>query len=262
MRNQIILSIAIVFLAGCASKVVVPEKPAPPAGKANAAWATVLQQFVDAKGRVDFVGLSKNKKDLDTYVAYVTLVSPKNHPEKFPSPNSKLAFYINAYNALSMYNVIHFEIPEDNDSFFKRYKFFYLTKYKIGGEYMSLYDLENDFVRSFKDPRIHVALNCMAISCPRLPQTPFTPEGLEQELENHAKEFFNEERNVRVDNEKKTVWLSEILDFFPDDFLEKAPSLIAYVNKYHKNKIPEDYEVEFTDYDWTINGQTKKVKDN
>ncbi len=49
------------------------------------------------------------------------------------------------------------------------------------------------------------------------------------------------------------VYLSEILDFYPEDFLTPAtPSLIAYVNPYLSEPIPLDYEVRFIDYDWTI----------
>ena len=33
--------------------------------------------------------------------------------------------------------------------------------------------------------------------------------------------------------------------------------LIAYVNRYAPEKIPEDYQVEFIDYDWTVNDQNR-----
>ena len=37
------------------------------------------------------------------------------------------------------------------------------------------------------------------------------------------------------------------------DFLKKAPSLIAYANRYREAKIPDSYRVEFIPYDWTLN---------
>ncbi len=34
-----------------------------------------------------------------------------------------------------------------------------------------------------------------------------------------------------------------------------SPTLVAYIDKYASTRIPEDYRIEFLDYDWTINDQ-------
>jgi len=39
------------------------------------------------------------------------------------------------------------------------------------------------------------------------------------------------------------VRLSQILQFYTDDFLKKASSLIAYVNKHRQDKIPDGWKV-------------------
>ena len=49
------------------------------------------------------------------------------------------------------------------------------------------------------------------------------------------------------------ILISAILDFYTADFLEKAPSLPAYVNRYRAPPVPTDYRTAFLDYDWTIN---------
>ena len=49
--------------------------------------------------------------------------------------------------------------------------------------------------------------------------------------------------------------LSQILQFYTDDFLKKAPSLVAYVNRYRQAKIPEGWTVELIPYDWQLNSQ-------
>ena len=48
---------------------------------------------------------------------------------------------------------------------------------------------------------------------------------------------------------------SELLHRKALDFLAKAPSLIAYVNRYRSARIPEDFEVRFIPYDWRLNRQ-------
>jgi len=125
---------------------------------------------------------------------------------------------------------------------------------------MSLYAYENDIIRKVGEERVHFALNCMSKGCPRLPRIPFTGKKLDKELAEQARFFFSEERNVRVDEKEKKVYLSEILDFFPKDFLAKAPSLIAYANL-HRPKVkslPETYEVDFIPYDWKVNNSERK----
>ncbi len=117
------------------------------------------------------------------------------------------------------------------------------------------HDLENKVIRPIGDPRVHVVLNCMARGCPRLPREPFRADMLDPELEACAQYFFNEERNVQLEPNKQTVRLSQILQFYTNDFLKKAPSLIAFVNKYREAKIPEGWKVEFIPYDWQLNSQ-------
>jgi hypothetical protein len=221
------------------------------------AWARVLQRAVDEQGRVNFALIAQDPSDLHTYVNYIARVSPRSHPERFPTRWDALAYYINSYNALAMYGVITKNIPRDFDSLPKQARFFVFTTYQIGGEKISLYDYENKIIRPLGEPRVHFALNCMAVGCPRLPQEPFRAQELDQQLEEVSREFFNQEKHVQVDFEQQVVHLSEILDFYTEDFVNNqvAPSLIAYVNRYRTEKIPEHFTVEFIPYDWTVNTQ-------
>lgn len=71
---------------------------------------------------------------------------------------------------------------------------------------MSLYSYENDVIRALGDPRVHFALNCMPVGCPRLPMTPFNAASLDDELDRETRRFMAETRNVRVDSASRTVW--------------------------------------------------------
>ena len=129
---------------------------------------------------------------------------------------------------------------------------------QIGGEVMSLKAYEDETIRKLGEPRVHFALNCMAASCPRLPRTAFNGAQIEEQLQAGAQKFFSEKRNLTLDNEIKVAYTSEILDFFPSDFLAKAPTLIDFINRYSKEKIPRDYRLEYFRYDWTVINQAKK----
>ena len=256
--KKIMLLFMSLLLAGCASvprpgSNAAAESAGPPPYEA---WARVLTKFVDASGRVDFAGVAKDRADLDRFVAYVYDVGPATHPQRFPTPDHVLAFHINAYNALAMHNVLEAGIPATLDGLAK-VNFFYLRKVQVGGVPISLYDYENKVIRALGEPRIHVALNCMVVGCPRLPRERFAAEKLNAQLGQEAAHFFNEERNVQIDAARQKLRLSAILQFYTSDFLASAPSLAAYVNRYRTVKVPETYAIDFIDYDWTINIQPR-----
>jgi uncharacterized protein YceK len=251
MKNVSILLLLMTFLllGGCSTLVPVPEHlPIHGNTAPLTAYAQVLQNYVNERGEVNFPALQKHRTELDIYVAYVAGFSPNSDS----NPNQSLAHYINSYNALSIYNVLASGIPKTHAGLAK-IRFFYLRKLRIGGKEMSLYAYEDEVIRKLNEPRVHFALNCSALGCPTLPRTPFTATGLHRELDREAHKFFSESRNLRIDHANKTVYLSELLDFYTEDFISKAtPTLIAYVNQYSPDTIPEDYAVEFIPYDWTV----------
>jgi hypothetical protein len=245
----------LLLLSGAACAISVPPPRAIPAGAPapEQAWANLLSTHVDERGRIDFAGIEKGPADLEAMVAWIARVSPESQPDSFETPEARLAYYINGYNALAIYDVLKSSLPRDLNAV--KVRFFYRNRFQMGGRSISLYALENRIIRPLGDPRVHVALNCMARGCPRLPQEPFRAAELDAQLEREARHFFNEDRNVRRDPAARTVFLSQILQFYTKDFLAKAPTLITYVNGYREAKIPDDWKVEFIPYDWTLNSQ-------
>ncbi len=256
------LLIAILMGFGMHAAAVIAQEPAgaPLATEEwEAAWTRVLGRHVDDAGRVDFARVAADRADLDRVVSFIAAVDPISAPGRFPDRAAKLAYYIDAYNALAMYGVIDAGIP-DRFGALGRFRFFYLRTFKMGGRSLSLYGLENDVIRPLGDPRIHFALNCMVVSCPRLPRAALTARNIDAELDTLAREFVAEARNVRAEPAERTVHLSAIFDFYTEDFLAQAPNLIAYVNRYRTQPIPETYSVRFLDYDWTINDRSRLRK--
>jgi hypothetical protein len=221
-------------------------------GEWEALWTKVLTRNVDDSGRIDFDALTHDHADLYRVVAFIAAVDPASQPERFPDRQSHLAFYINAYNALAMYGVVQASVPESLGGLTK-FTFFYLRTFAVGGKSISLYRFENDVIRPLGEDRVHFALNCMVISCPRLPRMAFSAAKLDAQLDAAARAFIGETRNVWPDPRKREVWLSAIFDFYTEDFLAHAPSLIAYVNRYRAEQIPADLKVRFLEYHWTVN---------
>lgn len=253
------LLIAVMCLLSACSTVIKPRlSDAAPLvlAQAERGYAAVLQRHVNDQGEVDFAALRDDKSSnsssgIRALEAYVQAIgaAPLNAA---PTPQGNLAHMINAYNALSMFNVVASGIQATHAGWAK-VKFFILRKFEIGGAAMSLYAFENDIIRKLNEPRIHFALNCSAVSCPVLSRTPFSADRLDEELERETRAFFARPDNLRIEPGQRTVYFNEILKFYTEDFTPAhAPSLIAYAQRYVNFMIPPDYQVAFTPYDWTL----------
>ena len=119
----------------------------------EALWTGVLTRSVDDAGRIDFAALARDHADLERVAAFVAAVDPASQPQRFPDRASRLAFYINAYNALAMYGVVQTGVPESLSGLAK-VNFFYLRTFAIGGKSISLYTFENDVIRPLGEERI------------------------------------------------------------------------------------------------------------
>lgn len=238
------------------------------AGFSHAAWERVLARFVDEKGLVDYRALAAGRTDLDLYIGLLERQGPRSTPGSFPAEADRLAYYLNAYNALVFKGVLA-RGPETQSvwkgGLISGYSFFVGMKVRLDGQETSLKSLEDKIIRAgFGDPRIHAALNCASLGCPRLPREAFDPSRLDLQLTAAMTEFVEEARNVTLDEPGKTVTLSKIFDWFEDDFLkfEKArgnpdPVLADYINRFRasKPKIDRTFRVRFFEYDKRINAR-------
>lgn len=216
----------------------------------------VLASVVDDRGRVDYLTLAANRRDLERYLAAVADVSPHSRPELFPTREDALAYWINAYNAYVLYAVT--ERPSMKAVDDDKTDFFYFTKYDLGDETMSLYELENEVVREeFADPRIHFALNCASLGCSELPAEAFTPARLEEQLHREAREFCADPKKVKVIDDD--VEMSKIFEWYADDF-EAAGGPLELCRAYGRDDLPakEEAGVSFMPFDWTLNSQPNK----
>ena len=240
-----------------------------PAPFSHDLWQEVLAGFVDASGRVDYQALAENRESLDRYVDSIRGASPENRPALFPTRDHELAYYLNAYNALVFVGVL--ELGPGTPTVWGKsglgVGFFVRRKYEIGGRRLSLKKLEDDVIRKgFRDPRIHAALNCASLDCPRLGQEPFRGESLPAQLDAAMDEWLADPNTVRVDEERRTVVLSKIFDWFRRDFLEAQkgegggarPKLIGFINRYRREEeqIPLSFREEFRSYDKRLNGRS------
>jgi hypothetical protein len=228
-------------------------------------WNVVLKKYVDDNGLVDYRGLASDRQALDRFVGQIETTGPKSDPDAFPTREDRLAYYINGYNAQVFKGVLSLSPDAKTVWGFTGtgLGFFVRMKVIVDGETMSLKSLEDDLIREgFKDPRIHAALNCASVGCPKLPAAAFLPERLDEQLDAEMTKFVSEERNCKIDTAAGTATLSKIFDWFLGDFEEYQAAhggggLREYINRYRSadSQLSADLKLEFSKYDKSLNRQ-------
>ena len=197
-------------------------------------------------GKVDYAGIVQNHSQIDKLYQQIGEMSLKG-----TSDAEKKAFYINAYNLITIHQIAkHYPVksPMDVKGFFDQ------KKHTVAGEQFTLNELEKQkLLEPYQDPRIHFVLVCAAVSCPPLTDFAYRADKLDEQLDEKTHQALNSDSFVRVKKDRKKVALSKIFDWYQSDFTRDSPSLIAYVNQYRDQKIPASYQVSHYDYDWSLN---------
>lgn len=244
-------------------------------------YAALLEARVDKRGLVDYAAIKESPARLDATAAAIGDL-PRATYEGWDR-DAQIAFWINAYNALTIELIVdHYPIQP---SLLKRMVFPANSIRQIGGawdkitfpvmgEAMTLDHIEHEELRKhFKEPRIHAALVCAALSCPPLRREPFRGDSLDAELDDQVRRFLARPDGLEIDRKKGVVRLSAIFDWFGGDFVEQygvdgsrfdAPTraVLEFVGRYVSDADRRylesgDFDVEYFDYDWTLNERTQ-----
>ena len=226
----------------------IPLPPKPPKQHKDSTfnhkrWNSLLQKHVSNIGNVDYKSIRENRTELDIYI--------DNLGEKMPTEdwtkNQKLAYWINAYNAMTVDLIIR-NYPTENIKDIKNP--WEQRLWKLGEKWYNLDEIEHQILRKMDEPRIHFAIVCASFSCPKLQNEAFTASTLEQQLTNATKAFLSDSNRNII--KKNNVKLSKIFKWFKKDF-EQNGSLLDFLNKYSEIKILENAKQSYLDYNWDLN---------
>jgi hypothetical protein len=219
----------------------------------NTIYGELLQKYV-INGKVNYTGLKSEESSLDSYLGQLASIDP----DKL-SYNQRFAFYINAYNAWTLKLILtHYpgisSIKDIGGFFSSPWK---KELVRINGAKVTLDHIEHDILRpEFKDPRVHFAINCAAVSCPPLANFPFDGTQLDEQLDAQAKVFINTAKSNYLKGD--ILWVSRIFKWFGEDFNDKIYDFIlSYAQEDFKRQLvdrKEQIKVKYLDYDWSLNG--------
>ena len=186
----LLTTLTIFVLSSC--KVSKVESEARPVS--HAIWDSLLQQHVSKAGKVDYKGFIKDSTRLNQYLELLS----SNHPnDDLWTAEERLAYWINAYNAFTVKLIIdHYPVRSIKD--IKNGIPFVNTVWdikfiQIEGETYDLNNIEHGIIRArFNDPRIHFAVNCASVSCPRLSNHAYVADQLDEQLNASARAFLGD----------------------------------------------------------------------
>jgi hypothetical protein len=203
----------------------------------------LLKKQVTKDGKVNYAAIKKDKETLSTYITNLN----SNAPNDTWSKNDKFAYYMNAYNAMTIDLIISNyptkSIKDIKDPWEQH-------NWKLDGKSVSLNEIEHEILRKMNDPRIHIGINCASFSCPPLLNEAFTAEKVQQQLEKLAIQFVNDPKRNKITKDR--VEVSKIFRWFKGDFTKNG-DLIDFLNKYSNIAIDEDARVRYMDYNWELN---------
>jgi hypothetical protein len=239
----------------------------------------VLKTYVTEDGRVNYEALKASSRRLDHYVEHLAARSPHSHPQDFPSREAKLAYWINAYNALVIKGVLEkWPVKSVLDIGFLPHSFFWRKKFVVGGKKYTLNKIEKDFLlKRLAEPRAHFALVCASNSCPPLRREAYTPENAERLLEEGTRAFVNDPRHVRIEVGRNRITLSKIFAWYRKDFEnyvraqgggDDGNALLGFLSIYADEPARQalvsldDPKIDHFDYDWGLNDAGTSLKAN
>ncbi|WP_347924157.1 DUF547 domain-containing protein [Pontimicrobium sp. SW4] len=215
-------------------------------GPIHLLWDELLQKHVSDDGNVNYKSFKTEHKKLLGYIKVLGLFH-SNDIFKTISKEEKLAFWINAYNALTVDLIIRnypIKSIKDIKNPWKQ------RLWKPANLNYNLDEIEHDILRKMNEPRIHFAIVCASYSCPKLQNKAFTAEGLEKQLTTATKEFLADTNRNEIS--ENSIKISKIFDWFSKDFTKNG-SLIDFLNLYTDINISPNTKKRYKDYNWALN---------
>ncbi|MDT8323195.1 MAG: DUF547 domain-containing protein [Bacteroidota bacterium] len=227
----------------------------------HAEYTAVLRAHVE-DGLVNYTELQQDSR-LERYLARLATIDP----DKLPSRDERLAYWLNLYNASTLSLVtVHYplhsiraiKLPSDRRATEPRARSPWDVKFvRTKDDTLTLNEIEHGIIRTaFDDPRIHFALNCAAVSCPPLRNEAYVSGVLQEQLEDQTRKFIRDKRRQRFDRPNRTAHISMVFKWYAADFGGTSTAVLDFIRRYlpRSSTFPrEGWNIQFLEYDWTLN---------
>lgn len=224
----------------------------------NALFDTVLAAHVN-NGYVDYPEIARNVR----FHKYVEALADVDI-DTLGGDAEQHAFWLNVYNALVIKNIIDGIRPLGT---LDRVKFFRTTEHRVGGREYDLKAIERRLLE-FGDPRTRFAMILPAYSGPDLPSTVFRSEELDAQLDRAARQFIGDNRKNRFSDALRIARLNQVFEWNADEFGDDDQAVMAYLAPYVSDEVVSKalaagrYKIEYTKFEWSINGTPMELPED
>lgn len=241
----------------------------------HSAFTPLLATVVEGP-LVNYARLAADPSGLNRYIAALASTDPS--ALAVASATERLAFWINAYNACMLKRVIeHYPIRKaggllrlknaaagrPENSVWQIGDVFTGAHCPVAGAERSQDEIEHEIIRPMGDPRIHLAINCAALSCPPLISRAYLAGTLDRQLDDRVRAFIGDPVHfeVSVTDGAPVVRVNRVLDWFNEDF-GGPEGVLAFLAGYVDGAVlaavtDPAARLVFFEYDWTLNDTTR-----
>jgi Protein of unknown function, DUF547 len=228
-------------------------------------------------GLVYYRALKAEHAKLDAFVAWMA-----DAPIDSASRDQRLAFWLNAYDALVLKTVVdQYPIVRRSRDYPDRSirqipGAFERLPHRVGRRMLTLDAIEQEVLAGFKDPRVFFAIGRGAIDSGRLRSEAYDPAEIEAQLAAVAAECVTQHQCVEVDRLNNRVSISSIFSWRSQELIaayaEGAPTLFATRSPIERAALAfvqpklltiereylekNEFRVAFKPFDWTLNDLT------
>jgi hypothetical protein len=222
--------VGVCFLAlGCAGQKSPRQASSRPAGGIKPGNYEVFQEVVNkyvCKGLVKYRSLKENPSRLEEFLASLADMGPQSTPQCFSNPSQKLAFWINAFNAVGLRAGMERYPAKSVWSFWVNFED--TTKARIDGRWLSLSQIAQlARVEGNCDPRIDLALCLPAKGSGQFCGEVYLPETIDRQLDEGVHRAMKDQLLFQVDHKHWALRLGKPL------FQYRKKYITLYEEKFH-----------------------------
>lgn len=206
--------------------------------------------------------------------------------------NQKKAFYINAYNILTIHLILfrYYELLGGDDS-----QTYYLPRkksiqnlipklagttwnvfsWRVAGRELTLDEIQKKVLVPMRDARVHFAINCASIGCPPLFKKAFEFDNINEDLEKVTYDFVNSGDQTifgKAASGSNEIVTSQIMEWYAKDFEADSSGNFKNVREFFVHYLDEKrvniknqdlmkknangaylWKIVFDYYDWGLN---------
>lgn len=241
----------------------------------HSAFNSLLKQYVNEKGEVNYRAIKENPSLLNDYLSQMPAVNEKVVLKKWPREEA-IALWLNVYHA-TLIKLIVENYPVTSVQ--KIPSFWDITAFQIGNEReesfhsYSLNDIRTKkLMKIYRNEKFHLVLSLAAQGGPKLKNEAFTGPTVEGQIFKSTREWVNNPVYVDIVPGHKKIKISKIFKWYANDFKlnfgtsepigkfsASESAVLSFLAYYLEDESKIEYlqngkyKIEYPPLDWTLN---------